>query len=73
MREKFKSLGLSNREADVAQEMAMGLDRKEIAAKLFVSLSAVAWHMARIYMILKVPGRNKFMVFCARNFSEFYK
>lgn len=49
--------GLSTREAEVAELLAAGASYKEIADKLFVSLSTVQTHVARIYS--KTGSRNK--------------
>jgi len=54
----FKYL-LSTREIEVLELINSGLSNKEIAAKLFVSLSTVKTHINNIYKILEVKNRRE--------------
>lgn len=50
-------MGLSPREAEVAELLASGASYKEIADRLFVSVSTIQTHVTRIYA--KIGARNK--------------
>ena len=54
----FKNL-LSKREIEVLELINSGLRNKEIAEKLFVSLSTVKTHINNIYKILEVKNRRE--------------
>ncbi|MFH0894811.1 MAG: LuxR C-terminal-related transcriptional regulator [Bacteroidota bacterium] len=54
----FKNL-LSTREIEVLELIISGLSNKEIAEKLFVSLSTVKTHINNIYKILEVKNRRE--------------
>lgn len=54
----FKSL-LSKREIEVLELIKDNLSNKEIAEKLFVSLSTVKTHINNIYKILEVKNRRE--------------
>lgn len=56
-REDFKNL-LSVREIEVLELISKGLSNKEIAEKLFISLSTVKTHINNIYKILEVKNRR---------------
>jgi DNA-binding CsgD family transcriptional regulator len=50
MREKtFNSYGLTEREKEVARLIVEGLDNKDIGERLFISNSAVTFHVTNIY------------------------
>lgn len=54
----FKNI-LSTREIEVLELINTGLSNKEIADKLFVSLSTVKTHINNIYKILEVKNRRE--------------
>lgn len=54
----FRKL-LSSRELEVLDLINSGLSNKEIAAKLFISLSTVKTHINNIYKILEVKNRRE--------------
>jgi DNA-binding CsgD family transcriptional regulator len=56
-REDLKNL-LSVREVEVLELITKGLSNKEIAEKLFISLSTVKTHINNIYKILEVKNRR---------------
>lgn len=51
--------GLSSREREVLEMLALGLSNQEIADKLFVSLNTVKTHLSNIYMKLDVKRRTQ--------------
>lgn len=57
--EEIEKLGLSKRELDVLNLMAMGLSNEEIAGKLFVSLNTVKTHSSNIFTKLDVKRRTQ--------------
>ncbi|MBS1746559.1 MAG: helix-turn-helix transcriptional regulator [Bacteroidetes bacterium] len=54
----FQNL-LSSREIEVMELINSGLSNKEIADKLFISLSTVKTHINNIYKILEVKNRRE--------------
>lgn len=54
----FRNL-LSQREIEVLELINSGLSNKEIAEKLFVSLSTIKTHINNIYKILEVKNRRE--------------
>jgi LuxR family maltose regulon positive regulatory protein len=50
---------LTDRELDVLRLMAEGLKYKEIAARLFISLNTVRFHVKAIYGKLNVNNRTQ--------------
>lgn len=52
-------LGLSKREVEVLQLLAMGLSNQEIADKLFVSLNTIKTHISKIYQKLNAKRRTQ--------------
>jgi LuxR family maltose regulon positive regulatory protein len=50
---------LTDRELDVLRLMARGLTYKEIAARLFISLNTVRFHIKAIYGKLNVNNRTQ--------------
>ena len=57
-RENFRNL-LSLREIEVLELISKGLSNKEVAEKLFISLSTVKTHINNIYKILEVKNRRE--------------
>lgn len=53
------ALGISKRELEVLERMAGGLSNQQIADQLFVSLSTVKTHSARIFEKLEVERRTQ--------------
>jgi DNA-binding CsgD family transcriptional regulator len=53
-----ESLGLSERELEVLQELAAGHSNKEIAARLHVSPNTVKTHVARVFEKLDAKRRT---------------
>lgn len=53
------TLGLSARELDVLELMALGFSNQEIADKLFVSLNTIKTHSSRIFEKLEVSRRTQ--------------
>ncbi len=49
--------GLSARESEISELVALGLTNRDIAAKLFVSDKTVEAHLSRIFAKLGVTGR----------------
>ena len=60
-REKaYKSYGLTEREKEVARLMVEGLDNKDIAERLFLSNSTIAFHVTNIFRKFGIiDGKNK--------------
>lgn len=54
-----EELGLSKRECEVLEQIALGLSNQDIAEKLFISLSTVKSHAANLYFKLDVQRRTQ--------------
>ena len=52
-------LGISDRELEVLELVALGLSNKEIADKLFVSVNTVKTHLSKLYEKLEVNRRTQ--------------
>lgn len=52
------SAGLSARELEVLEQLALGLRNREIGTRLFISERTVARHLVQIYAKLGVPNRT---------------
>ena len=52
-------LGISDRELEVLELVALGLSNKEIADKLFVSINTVKTHLSKLYEKLEVNRRTQ--------------
>lgn len=52
-------LGISDREIEVLELVAMGLSNKEIASTLFVSINTVKTHLSKLYEKLEVNRRTQ--------------
>ena len=57
--EKIEELGLSKREYEVLQEIALGLSNQEIADKLFVSESTIKTHVSNLLIKLDAKRRTQ--------------
>lgn len=60
---------LTARERDVLTLLAQGLNNKEIAARLYISVRTVGWHLANIYTSLGVRSRTEAAVFANKHHS----
>jgi DNA-binding CsgD family transcriptional regulator len=56
---EIEKSGLSKRELEVLNLMALGLSNEEIAGRLFVSLNTVKTHSSNIYLKLDVKRRTQ--------------
>ena len=56
---KIEELGLSKREYEVLQEIALGLSNQEIADKLFVSESTIKTHVSNLLIKLDAKRRTQ--------------
>ncbi len=56
---KAAELGLSKRELEVLELMAIGLSNEEIATRLFVSLNTIKTHSARVFEKMEVKRRTQ--------------
>ncbi len=56
---EITKLGISKRELEVVNLMAMGLSNEEIAEKLFISLNTVKTHSSTIFVKLDVKRRTQ--------------
>lgn len=50
---------LTSREKEVLELVAFGLSNKEIAARIFLSIESVRWHLKHIYAKLHVRSRTE--------------
>lgn len=57
--EKIKALGISKREYEVLELMALGLSNQEIADRLFVSLNTVKTHSSNLFLKLESKRRTQ--------------
>lgn len=57
--QKIKELGLSKREYEVLNEIALGLSNQEVADKLFVSESTVKTHVSSLFVKLNAKRRTQ--------------
>ena len=56
--------GLSNREAELATLVTMGLSNKEVGNQLFITEKTVKFHLTNIYKKLGFKSRAQLIVFC---------
>jgi len=56
--------GLSNREAEVATLVTMGLSNKEIGNQLFITEKTVKFHLVNIYAKMRLASRAQLIVWC---------
>jgi two-component system, NarL family, response regulator LiaR len=59
--------GLTQREAEILVLVAKGLDNREIAQRLFISLRTVQNHLNNIYAKLNVRGRTEAALFALQH------
>lgn len=57
--EKIKTLGISDREYEVLQQLSKGLSNKEIAKALFVSESTIKTHVSNLFVKLDAKRRTQ--------------
>ncbi|MEO5571072.1 MAG: LuxR C-terminal-related transcriptional regulator [Bacteroidia bacterium] len=57
--QEIVKLGISRRELDVLNLIAIGLSNEEIAGKLFISLNTVKTHSSSIFLKLDVKRRTQ--------------
>lgn len=57
--EVLKQLGMTPRELEVLEQMALGLSNQEIAEKLYVSLNTVKTHTSNVFSKLDVQRRTQ--------------
>ena len=62
----FLSFGLSKRELEVLQLMAIGLSNQEIADSLFVSLNTIKTHVSKLFEKLDVKRRTQAIEFAKK-------
>jgi DNA-binding CsgD family transcriptional regulator len=55
----MRKIGISNREYEVLQLIALGHSNQEIADKLFISLNTVKTHSANLFLKLDVKRRTQ--------------
>ncbi|MCE7064861.1 response regulator transcription factor [Dyadobacter sp. CY326] len=58
-KEEQERLGLSNRELEVLQLIALGLSNQEIAERLFVSVNTIKTHSSRLFEKMEVKSRTQ--------------
>jgi LuxR family transcriptional regulator, positive regulator of biofilm formation len=56
--------GLSNREAEIATLITMGLSNKEIGNQLFITEKTVKFHLTNTYKKMNVKSRAQLIVYC---------
>lgn len=61
--------GLTKREADVAEQVCLGLSNKNIARSLFVEECTVKWHLNTVYRKLDLKNRTQLMMKFYRSVS----
>lgn len=61
-------IGLSGRQAEIAQYLLEGMGDKQIAAKLGISVHTVRTYLDRMFLRLNVQDRNELIVSIFRQF-----
>jgi ATP/maltotriose-dependent transcriptional regulator MalT len=56
---RLEALGISKREYEVLELMAIGLSNQEIADKLFVSLNTIKTHSSNLFLKLEAKRRTQ--------------
>ncbi len=56
---KIEEIGLSDREYEVLQQIALGLSNKQIAEKLFLSESTIKTHVSNVLLKLNAKRRTQ--------------
>ena len=59
IRETVKKFGLTQREAQIVELLAMGYDTKALAKQLFISPATIRTHLRNIFSALGVNSRAK--------------
>lgn len=67
---KTKKQGLSQREVEVLQAIAQGLNSPQIAEKLFISVHTVRTHRKNIIKKLKLEGGYDLRLYAAKHYSD---
>jgi NarL family two-component system response regulator LiaR len=62
-----KNFDLTERELEVLQHLAQGLNNAELAAKLFISVSTVKFHILNIQQKMGVDSRAEVIVLAAKH------
>ena len=57
--ERLKRLGITKREYEVLENIALGLSNQEIADKLFVSTSTIKTHLSSLFLKLDARRRTQ--------------
>lgn len=63
----FRTLGLTNREAEIAVLVCKGMSNPEIAEELFISFTTVKKHMSNIFEKLEIDRREDLKQFLGKN------
>lgn len=67
LRAELARRGLSNRECEVAEQVAQGFSNRAAADRLFISEKTVKFHLTNIYKRLNIKSRAQLIVWCARH------
>ena len=67
LREELSKRGLSNRECEVAEQIAQGFSNRAAADRLFITEKTVKFHLTNIYKKMNVKSRAQLIVWCARH------
>lgn len=57
---------MTKHQLEVCRLIKQGLSNKEIAEAMFVSVSAVKWHLQNIYRELNIHSRHQLVVLLAQ-------
>lgn len=65
--QQYHQYGLTNRELDILQQVALGRSNKEIAGVLYISEKTVKNHLTNIFQKLNVQGRTQAALWAVKN------